>query len=395
MKTLGSPSTGEAVRRDLPLALGVAVLLEVGLLVSLTDDGEVLEPPDPAGRLLLTAGALSLAFRRIAPVTVFLVNGTADLAYESLDVRPTPLALGVLIALYTVAVRRRPLVTGACTACYATASVVASLEGITEIDDDHVYVTLVSVAGTAMVGYGVALGRLRATLAEAHATELAREEGSRARLAVAQEQARIAREVHDLVANEVTVIVAQAAAARRVLDRRPEAAAAALASIEAVGRDALGGLRRLLAALRTECAPTDSHPPGLDRLPWLLEQMERAGLPVELTVAGTPRALPPAVELEAFRIVQEALTNSLKHAGPTCATVTIEFGDECVGVDVRDHGAAGARTSSPPGYGLISMRQRAVLLGGSLDAGPDGEEGFRVTAHLPVTRRPALEGGAQ
>jgi signal transduction histidine kinase len=394
VKTLGSPSAARVMRRDLPLAVAVALLLEVGFLVSLTEDEEALASPNSAGRLLLTAGALSLAFRRIAPVTVFVVNGTADLAYEALDFRPTPLPLGVLIALYTVAVRRRPLIAGVCTGCYVTALLFASLEGITVIDDDQVYVNLVSVAGTAMVGYGVALGRLRATVAEQHATELAREEGTRTRLAVAREQARIAREVHDIVANEVNVIVAQAAAARRVLDRQPQAAAPALASIEAVGRDALDGLRRLLAVLRAENAPTDPPPPGLERLPWLLVHLERAGLPVELTIRGTPHPLSPAVELEAFRIVQEALTNSLKHAGPTCATVAIEYGDEFLRVDVRDHGEGG-HTSSTLGYGLISMRQRATLLGGNLDAGPDTERGFRVTAHLPLARRPMVGGGAQ
>jgi signal transduction histidine kinase len=394
VKTLGSPSAVRLMRRDLPLAVAVAVLLEVGFLVSLTEDEEALASPNSAGRLLLTAGALSLTFRRIAPVTVFFVNGTADLAYEALDFRPTPLPLGVLIALYTVAVRRRPLIAGVCTGCYVTALLFASLEGITVIDDDQVYVNLVSVAGTAMFGYGVALGRLRATLAEQHATELAREEGTRTRLAVAREQARIAREVHDIVANEVNVIVAQAAAARRVLDRQPHAAAPALASIEAVGRDALDGLRRLLAVLRAEHAPTDAPPPGLEHLPWLLVHLERAGLPVELTIRGTPRPLSPVVELEAFRIVQEALTNSLKHAGPTCATVAIEYGDEFLRVDVRDHGEGG-HTSSTLGYGLISMRQRATLLGGNLDAGPDTERGFRVTAQLPLARRPVVGNGAQ
>jgi signal transduction histidine kinase len=195
-----------------------------------------------------------------------------------------------------------------------------------------------------------------------------------------------------MVSNEVNVIVAQASAARRVLDRQPQAAAPALAAIESVGRDALEGLRRLLTVLRTEHAPADRPPPGLDRLPWLLDQVRRAGLPVESTVRGTPRPLPPVVELEAFRIVQEALTNSLKHAGPTCATVTLDYGDEFLRVDVHDHGSAGGPTS-PPGYGLISMRERAELLGGHLRAGPDAELGFRVTAHLPVgNHQPVGEG---
>jgi signal transduction histidine kinase len=393
MKGLGSAHARRLMRGDLPLALVVAVLLEVGFMVSEPeDDDEVLAAPDSGGRLVLTAGALALIFRRIAPVSVFAVNGTADLAHQGLDFRSTPLPLGVLISLYTVAVTRRPLLVGVCAGLYVAGLMLASLEGSSEVDDDQVYVYLVSVAATVMVGYGVALGRLRATLAERRATELAQDQGIRTRLAVAQEQARISREVHDIVANGINVIVAQAAAARRVLDREPEAAGTALASIETVGRDALDGLRRLLAVVRTERDPGNHPQPSLERLPWLIDQMERAGLPVELTIRGSPRVLPPGVELEAFRIVQEALTNSLKHAGPTRGTLTLDYGDEVLVVDVRDQGA-GQPTSSPSGYGLISMRQRAALLGGDLHAGSGTEGGFRVTAHLPIGnhREPVTE----
>jgi len=383
--------------RDLLLALVVAALLEVGFMVALPedDDDAVLAAPSSGGRLLLTAGALALTFRRIAPVSVFAMNGAADLAYEGLDFRAAPLPLGVLISLYTVAVTRRPLVAGVCALLYVVGLVLASMEGFADIDDDQVYVYLVSVAGTVMVGYGVALGRLRATVAERRATEVAQEQGIRTRLAVAREQARIAREVHDIVANDINVIVAQAAAARRVLGREPEAAGTALASIETVGRDALDGLRRLLAVLRTEGAPGDHAPPTLQRLPWLVDQVERAGLPVDLVIQGLPRVLPPVVELEAFRIVQEALTNSLKHAGPTRATVTLDYGDEFLMVDVRDQGTGQPIPSPPSGYGLISMRQRAALLGGDLHAGPEPEGGFRVMAHLPVGNHEPVKDMAQ
>ena len=385
MMGLGSPVGRRMVVRDLPVALLVAVLLEVGFAVSLTDDDdEVLPLPDRAGRLLLTAGALSLTFRRLAPLSVLGLNGAADLTYQALGYRPTPLPLGVLIALYTVATARRPLVSGAATALYVAALTAGSLSGITPLDDDQVYVYVVSVAATGMVGYGVALGRARATLAERHAAELGREQDSRTRAAVAQEQARIAREVHDIVANEVNVMVAQAAAARRVVDGQPQAAASALSSIETVGRDALTGLRRLLALLRTDGARDEQSPqPDLQRLPWLLSHLEAAGLPVDLAIRGTARPLPAIVERNAFRIVQEALTNSLKHAGPTRATVTLSYGEDSLGVEVRDQGRGGAE-SSTLGYGLISMRERAAMLGGDVHAGPDADQGFRVTAHLPV-----------
>jgi signal transduction histidine kinase len=238
-----------------------------------------------------------------------------------------------------------------------------------------------------MLGYGVALSRARARLAEHRAAVLAQDHDDHMRAAVEQEQARIAREVHDIVAHDVSVMVAQAAAARLVFDDEPRTAADALSSIEAVGRDALDGLRRLVNLLRTEADSERAPQPGLDRLPWLLEQVRRAGLPVSLTVLGDARPLPATVELNAYRIVQEALTNSLKHAGRTEAAVLLDYRGESLRVEVRDRGggppALPAREASP-GYGLISMQQRAALLGGELEAGPQADRGFRVSAELPL-----------
>jgi signal transduction histidine kinase len=256
------------------------------------------------------------------------------------------------------------------------------------ITDDQYYTDLVSIIATGMLGYGVALGRAGARLAVQRATTMAQEHEDRMRAAVEQEQARIAREVHDIVAHDVSVMVAQAAAARRVFDTRPQMAAEALCSIETVGRDALDGLRRLVGLLRTESPDSERAPqPGLDGLPRLVEQVQRAGLPVELTVLGDPRPLPATVELNAFRIVQEALTNSLKHGGRTGATVTLDYQGESLRVEVRDHGGHPPERRAPSaGYGMISMRQRAAMLGGELEAGP-ADHGFRVAVELPVGGR--------
>jgi signal transduction histidine kinase len=257
------------------------------------------------------------------------------------------------------------------------------MTGWAPLSDDQMYIDLVSVVATVMVGYGVALGHARASMAEQRAAELAREQEDRTQAAVAQEQARIAREVHDIVAHDVSVMVAQAGAGRRVFATKPEVAAESLASIEAVGRDALDGLRRLVTLLRTDVEQSGRSPqPSLDRLPWLFDQVQRAGLPVTLTVRGKPRPLPATVELNAFRIVQEALTNILKHAGPTEASVTLDYDDAELRVDVRDRGR-GSAPSPSPGYGLISMQQRARMLGGDLVARP-AEQGFLVSARLPV-----------
>jgi signal transduction histidine kinase len=377
--------------QDLRLALLVAVLMAVGFGVSLEDDFEVTVSqdlrwplPDRAGMVLLLVQSLALAFRRIAPVTVLTVNVTAAAVYQALDQRPVPLSLGLLVALYTVAVVRRPLISGVGATVYMVACTAGALSGEAPMTDDHYYTTLVSVVGAVMVGYGVALGRARATLAEQRAAELAREQDARTHDAVMAEQARIAREVHDIVAHDVSVIVAQAAAARRVFSDRPQVATHALTNIESVGRDALDGLRRLVTLLRTEGADPERSPqPSLNRLPWLLAQVERAGLPVDLTIRGRPCPLPATVELNAYRIVQESLTNILKHAGPTRATVVLHYGDENLRVDVRDQGR-GASGTPTTGYGLVSMQQRVAMLGGELVAGPEKDRGYRVSARLPV-----------
>lgn len=393
-----SPSAhpSSIARHDLPLAIVVTVLLLIGTGVSLEDDwviaiagaGHRVWLPGPGGLALVLGGGLVLAFRHLAPVTVFAVSAGASLAYQALGYRPPPLPLGVLVALFTVAVLRRPLVCNSVAAAYVLAFTVAGLTGWLPTTDDHYYIDLVSVVATVMLGYGVALGRARVTLAEHRTAVMAQDQDGRMRAAVEQEQSRIAREVHDIVAHDVSVIVAQAAAARRVFATQPKTAADALASIEAVGRDALDGLRRLVGLLRTDPGADDRSPqPGLDRLPWLLDQVRRAGLSVDLTVLGRPHRLPATVELNAFRIIQEALTNSLKHAGPTQATVLLDYTGESLHVEVYDQGgeAPPARKDTTPGYGLISMQQRAGMLGGELEVGPEPERGFRVSVRLPVT----------
>ena len=389
MVTLPQSDARYVLSHDFRLALLVALLMVVGSGVSLEDDfnlsvtaaGSVL--PGPYALLLALVGSLPLTFRRFAPLSVLVLTVSASLAYQALGQRPEPLPISVLVAIYTVAVLWRPLVASLAAAAYVLAFALGALSGWAPLTDDQLYIDLVSVVATVMVGYGVALGHARASMAEQRAAELAREQEGRTQAAVAQEQARIAREVHDIVAHDVSVMVAQAGAARRVFATKPEVAAEALASIEAVGRDALDGLRRLVTLLRTDVEESGRSPqPSLDRLPWLLDQVRRAGLPVTLTVRGVHRALPATVELNAFRIVQEALTNILKHAGPTAAAVTLDYGDAELCVEVRDRGR-GSAPSPSPGYGLISMQQRARMLGGDLVAGP-AEHGFVVAARLPV-----------
>jgi signal transduction histidine kinase len=201
------------------------------------------------------------------------------------------------------------------------------------------------------------------------------------RRAVSEEQARIARELHDVIAHSVSVIVVQAAAADDVFDERPDQARAALRSIEHAGRDALGELRRLLGAV--QAADPGGPQPGLDRLDELAEPLRAGGLDVVVRREGEPAPLPAGVDVSAYRIVQEALTNTLRHARATSAEVTLRFAEDAVEVDVRDDGRA-AGDGQGGGRGLVGMRERAALVGGTLEAGPQPGGGYRVHARLPL-----------
>ena len=216
--------------------------------------------------------------------------------------------------------------------------------------------------------------------------QLEREREENARRAVLDERVRIAREIHDVVAHHVSLMGVQAGAARRVLGQRPERAEEALSAIEEASRQAVLELHRLLGFLRQDQEDEPLAPqPSMRQLGSLITQMREAGLPVELNVEGRERPLPPGVDLSAYRIVQEALTNTLKHAGSARAAVTVRYGERAVEIEVIDDGrstASGSERESG-GNGLMGMRERVSLLGGRLQVGHHPEVGFSVRAHLP------------
>jgi signal transduction histidine kinase len=204
-----------------------------------------------------------------------------------------------------------------------------------------------------------------------------------ARRAVSEEQARIARELHDVIAHSVSVMVVQAAAADDVFESQPEQARAALRSIESSGREAMGELRRLLAAVKAG-EPESGPQPGLDGLDELAERIRAGGLGVEIHREGRPEALAPGVDLSAYRIVQEALTNTLRHAQASRAEVFVRFGADGLELIVEDDGVgAKANGTGEGGHGIVGMRERAALIGGTLEAAPV-PGGFRVHAWLPL-----------
>jgi signal transduction histidine kinase len=320
---------------------------------------------------------LPLAWRRVQPLAVLSVTVAATVALFGVAGRYFP--LGVAIALYTVAAHReRPQALRAGLAAVAVLAVPILLTTYPRPDALIANVVLLALCWT----LGAYLGELRARAARAE-----REREAEARHAVAEEQARIARELHDVLAHNVSVMVVQAAAGADVFDTSPERARQALGAIEATGRQALTELRHLLNAKPVD-AEALAPQPGLARLEALAGQVRAAGLAVELRVEGEPFPLPSGADVSAYRIVQEALTNTLKHAHATKASVLVRYGRDAVELEVRDDGRATARSGDGSGgRGVIGMRERAALYGGDLRAAREPGGGFAVRAHFPIGAR--------
>ena len=381
-----SPPIGRRRRWTASPGADVALGLLLGL-VSLQSafDAQGLKEPGWAAVALIELTALPLAVRRRWPIPVLAVTLLAAIVGDLLSFGfQLP---GPVIALYTVAARcgrPRSLVAAGATALALAIPVVHRAA-----TDPAVFpVAAYAVFATAWA-LGDGLRSRRAYLAEleGRAERLAREQEERARRAVADERARIARELHDVISHNVSVMVVQAAAGGDVFAARPERAREALAAIESTGREALAELRRLLEVVRPagerDEAVALAPRPGLARLPDLIEQVSAAGLQVDLMIAGTRREAAPGVDVCAYRIVQEALTNTLKHAHASRAEVTLRYADASLELEVVDDGS-GTGGGGGAGRGLIGMRERAALFGGELAAGPRPDGGFGVRAMLPL-----------
>jgi signal transduction histidine kinase len=238
---------------------------------------------------------------------------------------------------------------------------------------------------TALIAYALQRRSKRAAELEERTARLGREREEAERVAVAEERRRIARELHDVISHSITLMTVQAGAARLLLGEDPVRAREPVIAVEETGRHALAELRRLLGVIRQEESEALTTPqPGLARLDELLGSTRRAGLPVDLDVAGEPRALPPGVDLTAYRIVQEALTNARRHAGPAHAHVVVRYAIEALELEVIDDGRTPQTSGDGGGHGLVGMRERVALYDGTLDAGPRPEGGYAVRVQLPV-----------
>jgi signal transduction histidine kinase len=349
---------------------------------------------DGWGIVLILLQTMTIAWRRKAPVTILAVTGGAFLAYSFRGYAPSLATFGFMAALYTVAAHRdRPISIPAGVAAVAALATLQARGRPAEASEAIIAETFILGAAW-FLGDAMRIRRGQVVQLEDRASRLEREREERAQQAVAQERRVIARELHDVVAHNVSVIVAQAGASQRIFDSHPEEARAAIRAIEHTGREALVEMRRLTGFLRTEDDGTlaRSPQPGLRDVPALVAQVEDAGVAVEYRVEGPPRALPAGLDLSAFRIVQEALTNVIKHAGAARATVVVRYSESRLEIRVTDDGLGppgGPGSDSRPRYGHLGMRERVALFGGELRVGPGPGGGYQVIVSLGLEGEPS------
>lgn len=365
------------------------------LLAGLADWGTgVLDGTYPGPRWahlpFIVATGLPLAFRRRRPLIVFLVFGVVQTVWVDLlfglDVQPPLIPfVQLLVVVYTAAAYCDGREARAATAVFALG--VASDIPPLLLGKPLGLVATPNIALAIAFLVGLAFARLRRR-ADEQAEALARAELERqaaAERAAAEERGRIARELHDVISHDVSMMVLQASVERRV-HTGDDATAQALASIESTGREALAELRRMLGVLRRDDSAPLRPQPGVAQLPDLVEQARAAGLPVDLVVDGDPVAVPAGLDIAAYRIVQESLTNAAKHAPGAAVTATVRYRPGALEIDVANASGSAPRTLPLPrggGHGLVGMQERVGLFGGTLETADSGD-GFRVRAMLPL-----------
>ncbi|MFI7469823.1 sensor histidine kinase [Nonomuraea sp. NPDC049646] len=369
------------------LGVGAGVidwLIAAGVAAALVVTGLSGQPSVPSlaplGYALLAAGGLALAARRRAPVPVLAVTGLCAVGYQAagFDVP----AVAYLFAVYAAMRAGRRLVTVAASVLVLALLPLAALaSGLHDTGE-----AFAQARGALELAWLVAAGAAGEALrqAEGRAEEAERTREETARRRADEERLRIARDLHDSLTHQISVIKVQAEVAVHVARRKGEQVPQALLVIQEAGREATRELRATLEALRDDTAP----PHGLDRVPELLERARTTGLDATLTIEGQRRDVPAAVDRTAYRIVQESLTNIARHAAAASAEVRIDYRPDALAIRVDDDGTATPDAAPVPGVGLIGMRERVTALGGSLRAAPRGAGGFTVQAELPMDRTP-------
>jgi signal transduction histidine kinase len=350
--------------------VGLLLVVEIGVAL---ENGH----RQAAAVLLSVAEVGPLLVRRRYPVAVVLAVAAVALMMIVLGVWLVPLPLGV--ALYTLnSLRERRADRAVGIVAILVVGIGVLVAG--ELGFGAGAARVVFLVAAAVLGDSIGSRRAYVREIEEKADRLERERESESRRAAAEEQARIARELHDIVAHSLSVIVVQSGAADDAFDRDPARAREPIRAINSAARAALADLRRVLGILQGSAGYEPQ--PGLDQLDRLVDQIRATGLHVSLEVEGSPQPLSAAVELSAFRIIQEALTNSLKHAAAENVRVRIRYSDK-LELEIRDDGV-GLETTAPGGNGLIGMRERVALLGGTLTTGAAPGGGFGITAEIPI-----------
>ncbi len=390
--------------QDALLGLLVAVMQVQGTLAKPSDVGA--RPLTGFGYLgftLLTVSGLVLAVRRSRPVPVFITTALASLAYYTIGFSDGPGWIGLFIALYTLTAygdgRRSPVMAGVGITVLATGWLIAAGDIEPRAAIGWVFFRIAASVMATALGESVRSRRVIAAeaLERARHAERTREEEARSR--VDAERLRIAREVHDTVAHAIAIINVQAGVTAYLLDKQPERARGALVTIEQTSAQALHEMRAVLGVLRDPDNGRLPHP-GLAQANALTAMAREAGLDIKLDVTSSTAPLPNTVDHTAYRILQESITNVIRHVGPTRVTVALKYGTDVLEVRVTDEGGrdasgdgaggprppAGMGNGSPaqPGRGIVGMRERCGLLGGELTAGPRPGGGFEVKARLPL-----------
>lgn len=377
--------------------VAVTVLFVVGIVeMRAAGDDIFFRSVDGWAVLLVALQTFPAALRRVAPVPALAVCVVAQATALFVGYPPTNAILAIPLALYTVASVSSRRVTAAITVGSVALFIpweLTDAPGTTQL----VLLTGVMFGAAALAGDGSKARRLYAAAVEERARQDVERREAEMREAVVEERARIARELHDAVGHTVNVLVVHAGAGRVAARQDPERAAQALGEIESIGRAALTDIDRLLGLLRADGDAVRQPTQGLGDVPALVERIRTTGVDVDLTAPSVLPRIPVATGAAAYRIVQEALTNVIKHAGPAKVQVLVEVDGE-LHVSVEDDGRGAAAGRKPDsgriGRGLIGMRERATLLGGELTAGPRPGGGYRVAARLPLPPRGADEPGS-
>ncbi len=382
-----------ALALDLLLALFITVMQVQGTLAKVAADPEsVLRPLADLGHLgyiLLIASGAVVALRRQFPVAVFAITAVASLTYYTLDFPDAPGWLGLFVALYSLAAygdgRRSLAIAGVGITVLTAGWLLAATDIEPRAAIGWVFFRIGASVMSAALGESVRTRRVIAAdaLERAELAERTREEEARVR--VDEERLRIAREVHDTVAHAIAIINVQSGVTAHLLDKRPERTRETLLAIQQTSSQALREMRSILGVLRDAHDGRVPHP-GLGQIDELIAKARHAGLDIMIESAPPTAALPSAVDSAAYRILQESITNVIRHVGPTRVTVGLDYRVDSLELSVtneRAHTPRNGARSVVPGRGIIGMRERCQLLGGDLDAGPIAHGGFAVTARLP------------